>query len=111
MLFKVNLFNGLIFSILIVSLLIDRIPSIEGRIQKAFKVIIQLIVCILILLSMIYQLSFIDNEYFITNCTRFINTTNHTDPYLLQSHDNFVYIGLEKSNYIAYYLRVCCCFN
>lgn len=101
---KINLFNALIFSLLIFSLLLDRIHTIENRIQTLFSAIIQLLVCLLTILSMIYQLSFINNSFFYTICNSTDNQTN-IDPYLTKPRNNLEYIGLKKDNNIGLYLQ------
>lgn len=101
---KINIFNALIFSILIFSLLLDRIHSIEHQTQAFFSHIIQLLVCFLTILSMIYQLSFINNTFFVTTCNSSNNET--IDPYLKEPRDNLEYIGLKKDSNIGSYLQV-----
>ncbi len=103
---KVNLFNALIFLVLIIALLLDRIRSIEFRIQTLFSVIIQLLVCILTIISMVYQLTFVKNTFFITTCNGTTSNETIIDPYLQKPRDNLVYIGLEKDEKIGLYLKV-----
>jgi hypothetical protein len=84
----------------------DRIHSIEFRIQTLFSVIIQLLVCILTIISMVYQLTFVKNTFFITTSNGTTSNETIIDPYLQKPRDNLVYIGLVKDEKIGLYLKV-----
>ena len=55
---------------------------------------------------MIYQLSFINNKFFVTSCNSTDNNQTNIDPYLDEPRDNLEYIGLKKQNNIGLYLQV-----
>ncbi len=94
------------FTALVCSCGLDRIRKIEKKIQKLFCLFIQIFLCIVILLTMIYQLEFTSNNIFMTNCTFSPNESANVDPLLLKPNDNLAHIGFFKTKDIGYALSV-----
>ncbi len=95
-------------TVVIITIGLDRIKKIERKIQKCLCIFIQFFLCLIILLTMIYQLEFTSNNIFITNCTFAQNITDTIDPMLIEPNDNLNYIGFKKTTDIGYSLSVSC---
>ena len=96
-LYRISLLNLILFIILLFNLLIDGLTDSPKRIRATFSGLFLVWVCLMTILTMVYQLQFIDNPL-ITNCTYLNNS--HLDPFLEKNQDNLDYIGITKSDNI-----------
>lgn len=65
---QISLINFLLFVATLLGLIADRFYAIEKRARSIFSGMVQVYVCLITIVSMIYQLNFIESP-FISNCT------------------------------------------
>ncbi|KAL3858640.1 hypothetical protein ACJMK2_008907 [Sinanodonta woodiana] len=65
----------------------------------------QLWTALILMAKMIFQLKLVDTSYWLSNCTNTENSTDQLPDYFDNTIDSAVWVGLEKTNNIAYYFR------
>ncbi len=102
---KVNLMNLVLFCSVLLSLMLDKTGNNEKRIKTLFSGFVQIWIIICVIATMIFQLKFIESP-FIFNCNGTFYNQSTVDPFLLENHDSFEYIGIEKTPLILENLKV-----
>ena len=102
---KVNLSNVMLFCSLLLSLMVDKTGNSEKRLHSMFSGFVQIWITFWMISTMIFQLQFIESPL-VFNCNGTFANQSTVDPYLLEDHDSFQYIGIEKTPIILDNLKV-----
>ena len=102
---KVNLINLVLLCATLLSLMVDKTGTSEKRVQTIFLGFVQIWTVICVVATMIFQLKFIQSP-FVFNCNGTFVNQSTVDPFLLENHDSFTYIGIEKVPLILENIKV-----